>query len=552
MINLYIFNFILYISLFIFLYFLGRSFLITNSLIINKKKNLNEKIFEMKSNIFYPVIGIFYLGNILILLNFFVPINNIYVFLFIFLLLIPNFLEFKLNSLKINIEFLTKYILIPSILIISLYSTGWHYDAGFYHLNHQNWLRESNMILGFVNIHWAFGMSSIYEYVSAFFWLENSFILLHFLNLIFFHFLYLVLIDNLNNSSNNILRNSSLFILLFSLLDNFGINGGRNGFLYVQGVTKQDIAVGVIFFILCRSIIVQIYKNKINEDDLFIVVLLSLLIIQIKLSSISIAFLLIYYLYFIFKNTDIHFSRIILNNIFSIIFGVLWITKQYLTTGCFIYPVNFTCLNDFDWYSKNSTESYETITVNSSYSLPLYDYNVVEWFRTFLSFRINATVLTNFIVSIILLYIFKKFILKNSKMDKTIKNISLALIVLNLIYLIYYGPTPRYLIGLMLFIVSYLGYNDVELKVKFTHIQIYSLILISAVFLIRSTSYSELINGGSDKLFDPRDEAKYIQQSNGWVKPDSGDQCWINLECTMSTHELEIVRRQLFNVGIRD
>ena len=552
MINLYIFNFILYISLFIFLYFLGRSFLITNSLIINKKKNLNEKIFEMKSNIFYPVIGIFCLGNILILINFFVPINNIYVFLFIFLLLIPNFLEFKLSSLMINIEFLTKYILIPSILIISLYSTGWHYDAGFYHLNHQNWLRESNMILGFVNIHWAFGMSSIYEYVSAFFWLENSFILLHFLNLIFFHFLYLVLIDNLNNSSNNILRNSSLFILLFSLLDNFGINGGRNGFLYVQGVTKQDIAVGVIFFILCRSIIVQIYKNKINEDDLFIVVLLSLLIIQIKLSSISIAFLLIYYLYFIFKNTDIRFSRIILNNIFSIIFGVLWITKQYLTTGCFIYPVNFTCRNDFDWYSKNSTESYEAITVNSSYSLPLYDYNVVEWFRTFLSFRINATVLTNFIVSVILLYIFKKFILKNSKMDKTIKNISLALIVLNLIYLIYYGPTPRYLIGLMLFIVSYLGYNDVELKVKFTHFQIYSLILISAVFLIRSTSYSELINGGSDKLFDPRDKAKYIQQSNGWVKPDSGDQCWINLECTMSTHELEIVRRQLFNVAIRD
>ena len=552
MITLYIFNFVLYISLFIFLYFLGRSFLITNSLIVNKEKYLNEKIFEMKSNIFYPVIGIFYLGNVLIFLNFFVPLNNIYVVIFIFLLLIPNFLEFKLTSPKIDIEFLTKYILMPSILIISLYSTGWHYDAGFYHLNHQNWLRESNMILGFVNIHWAFGMSSIYEYVSAFFWLENSFILLHFLNLIFFHFLYLVLIDNLNNSSNNILRNSSLFILLFSLLDNFGINGGRNGFLYVQGVTKQDIAVGVIFFILCRSIIVQIYRNKINEDDFFIVVLLSLLIIQIKLSSISIVFLLIYYLYFIFKNTDIRFSKIFLNNIFSVIFGVLWLTKQYLTTGCFIYPVNFTCRNNFDWYSKNSTESYEAITVNSSYSLPLYNYNVVEWFKTFLSFRINSTVLANFILSITLLYIFKKFILKNSKMDKTIKNISLALIVLNLIYLIYYGPTPRYLIGLMLFIVSYLGFNDVELKIKFTHIQIYSLILVSAVFLIRSTSYSELINGGGDKLFDPRYEAKYIQQSNGWVKPDFGDQCWINLECTMSTHELEIVKRQLFDVAIRD
>ena len=552
MINLYIFNFVLYISLFIFLYFLGRSFLITNYLIFNKKKNLNEKIFEMKSNIFYPIIGIFYLGNVLIFLNFFVPINNIYVFIFIFLLLIPNFFEFKFNLPNINIEFFIKYVLIPSILIISLYSTGWHYDAGFYHLNHQNWLRDSNMILGFVNIHWAFGMSSIYEYVSAFFWLENSFVLLHFLNLIFFHFLYLVLIDNLINSSNNILRNSSLFILLFSLFDNFGINGGRNGFLYVQGVTKQDIAVGVIFFILCRSIIVKIYKNKINEDDLFIVVLLSLLIIQIKLSSISIVFLLIYYLYFIFKNTGIRFNKIIQNNIFSVVFGILWLTKQYLTTGCFIYPVNFTCRNNFDWYSKNSTESYEAITVNSSYSLPLYNYNLVEWFRTFSSFRINATVLTNFIISLILLYIIKKFILKSSKMDKTIKNISLALIVLNLIYLIYYGPTPRYLIGLMLFIVSYLGYNDVDFKFKFTHVQIYSLILISAVFLIRSTSYSEMINGGSNKLFDPRYEAKYIQQSNGWVKPDFGDQCWINLECTMSTHELEIVKRPLFDVAVRD
>lgn len=552
MITLYILNFVLYISIFIFLYFLGRSFLITNSLIIRKKSNLNEKIFEMKSNIFYPVIGIFYLGNVLIVLNFFLPINNLFVFIFIFLLLVPNFFELKFNSSKINIEFFAKYVLIPSILIVSLYSTGWHYDAGFYHLNHQNWLRESNMILGFVNIHWAFGMSSIYEYVSAFFWLENSFILLHFQNLIFFHFLYLVLIDNLNHSSNNILRNSSLFILLFSLLDNFGINGGRNGFLYVQGVTKQDIAVGVIFFILCRSIIIQIYKNKIDEDDLFIVVLLSLLIIQIKLSSISIVFLLVYYLYFIFKNTNIRLSKIILNNIFSFIFGLLWMTKQYLTTGCLIYPVSFTCRNSFDWYSKNSTESYEAITVNSSYSLPLYNYNLVEWFRTFLSFRINATVLANFIISIILLYILKKFILKSSKMDNTIRNISLALIVLNLIYLIYYGPTPRYLIGLMLFCVSYLGYYDVEFKIKLGHIQIYSLILLSAIFLIRSTSYSEFLNNGGDKLFDPRYEAKYIEQSNGWVLPDVGDQCWINLDCTMSTHELQIVKGQFFDIAIRD
>ena len=32
----------------------------------------------------------------------------------------------------------------------------------------------------------------------------------------------------------------------YSLLDNFGVQGGRNGFLYIQGVGKQDVAVGIL------------------------------------------------------------------------------------------------------------------------------------------------------------------------------------------------------------------------------------------------------------------------------------------------------------------
>ena len=179
-------------------------------------------------------------------------------------------------------------------------------------------------------------MSSIYEYVSAFFWLENSFILLHFLNLIFFHFLYLVLIDNLNNSSNNILRNSSLFILLFSLLDNFGINGGRNGFLYVQGVTKTRYSRWRNIFYLCRSIIVQIYKNKINEDDLFIVVLLSLLIIQIKLSSISICIFTDILFVFYFQEHRYSFQQKYSKYLFSRLF--LSIVDNKILLRCFYLP----------------------------------------------------------------------------------------------------------------------------------------------------------------------------------------------------------------------
>ena len=37
--------------------------------------------------------------------------------------------------------------------------------------------------------------------------------------------------------------NLSLFVLIFGILDNFGIGGGSNGFLEIQMVGKPDIAV---------------------------------------------------------------------------------------------------------------------------------------------------------------------------------------------------------------------------------------------------------------------------------------------------------------------
>ena len=40
-----------------------------------------------------------------------------------------------------------------------------------------------------------------------------------------------------------------LFVLVFSILDNFGYGGGRNGFC-IQGVTKQDVTVGILFFLI--------------------------------------------------------------------------------------------------------------------------------------------------------------------------------------------------------------------------------------------------------------------------------------------------------------
>ena len=40
---------------------------------------------------------------------------------------------------------------------------------------------------------------------------------------------------------------SSLAIVLFGILDNFGSGGGRNGFIDIESVTKQDTPFAIVF-----------------------------------------------------------------------------------------------------------------------------------------------------------------------------------------------------------------------------------------------------------------------------------------------------------------
>ena len=68
----------------------------------------------------------------------------------------------------------------------------------------------------------------------------------------------------------------------------------------------------------------------------------------------------------------------------------------------------------------------------------------------------------------------------------------------------------------------------------------------SVIFLVRKSSYEAFLNNKDPILFDPRELAVYVLNDNGYVKPDIGDQCWINLNCTMNNDEIIIKRNTLF------
>ena len=554
-ISYYLLLLVKYLLLFFYFYFLGRGVLLLINKIISNNKNTSKNILFAKKEIYYPLVGVAIFGNILIVINYFVGLKNPIIILIATLVLLPNFISLSsLNLPTINPQSLIYYGVIPAILIISSYDTSWHYDAGYYHLNQQNLLRESNMIIGTVNIFWAFGMSSIYEYISAFLWIDKSFILIHFTTLVFIHTFYIYLISNLENTRYKEMKYASYLLLAYSLLDNVGINGGRNGFIYIQGVTKQDMPVAVLMIMIGLSCLLVLKYRKIEKIDIFVLFLISLFLIQLKLSSVVVGYLLIILCIFINRNNiktikDISFS---ISPILPFFFA--WLVKGYLTTGCFLFPLSATCINNFEWYPPNSTRSMESVTTNSSYGLVEYlnqSIPISEWWANLISFEINFTVINNFLISFIIIYLLKKILFRKQLPNLIILTTIFSFLPLYLLYLFLYGPTPRYATGLLMLTIASMCFFIEDMKFKINTKYFYILYLFSIILLVRGTSYQSFLSGEEIGLFDPVPIAQYQDIGNDWVIPDEGDQCWINLKCTMEKQPAVIIQGSFFKTAYK-
>ncbi|MDB4832687.1 hypothetical protein OAH60_00700 [Acidimicrobiia bacterium] len=530
--------FVKYSFLYLYLYYVGRSSIhLINKVFVGE--TLPSRILFIKTQYFYPIVGICLVGNLLVIINFIFPLKSPFVSILLLLLIIPNFFNINLDNLNfINVQNFICFVVIPGLLLLSSFDTGFHYDAGYYHLNHQNWLRESNLILGMVNIFWPFGMSSIFEYISSIVWFDNSFIYLHFITIIFIHFFYNFILDNLINRKNLILANASFFLLVFSILDNFGIQGGRNGFIFIQGVGKQDIEVGVLFLFISLVSLVYIYGEKANLLDLVCLSLLTLFTFQIKVSGVFVLAIYVMLLIFILNRKQQTFKNILIIHTPVLILSFFWFVKSYLTTGCLIFPLSVTCINSFDWYVLGSTEIFENITKISSLAFheyfhdPLLTYQ--DWIIDFLNYEFYRSVFINFTSSLLFILLLKFILFKSVRPNWLFISISIIFIVFNFVYLLFYGPIPRYSIGIMLTTVACLAFFTGELKVQISKTVLYILIICSAALLVRFSTYMGIISNPEYEIFDPREVAVYVRTAENWVIPDNGDQCWINLECSMA------------------
>lgn len=527
---------LIFISFNFIVFLIGRGFLILINLSSQNFNNIeNKKYLNIELKYYFPILALFLIGNLTVIINFFLPVKQQY-------LLFISFILVLLNLKNINSTFTHQlkfyyFIFFPALLSISSYSIKFASDAGLYHLNTQAWIRQEKIHLGLASLHSRYGYSSIFDYISSNFWLDNNFILLHFLNLIFINLFFFLLFRNLVMKKNSYLKNISFLIVLFGSLDNFGFGGGRNGFIDLEAVTKFDSVFAIMFLITTLGLIQLLEENKKNDE--YFILLTCFLIFSIQLRVFGYV-LLILYLIYIFKYLKF-LPKYFKNKNFVLLSGfyLFWMIKNLLISGCLIFPQPKTCINNFSWTNINIAvrESIDLQNFHISFNL---NEGVLIWFKNWISKPINSSVLLNYLFSFLIIFIANKLLFKSN--NSTLIKFPIFLGVFysfSLILWVLTSPGIRFILGLFMFSLYFISYkyDDFDLRYqsirKFQSFIFLAPFIFSIIFLLRIEFYKTFLESFEEFSIINIPYVEYTKNPYGWglINIDNSSSCWVNIEC---------------------
>ena len=103
------------------------------------------------------------------------------------------------------------------------------------------------------------------------------------------------LLIHLFNNKSYYFKNLSLLILIVGFIDNFGFDGGRNGFIFIQEVGKFDASFGIVFFICFLIITLINYQKILTSTEIHFAFLAVTFLSQIEAFWIYFVFSFIFY-----------------------------------------------------------------------------------------------------------------------------------------------------------------------------------------------------------------------------------------------------------------
>lgn len=248
------------------------------------------------------------------------------------------FVKFKEKKKYIKHIFFLSLILFLAVLISKT-----HDDFPYYHLPFTKYLTEHKVIFGMGNIHHG------YNLLSSTFFLNSTFYL-PFINFFSFHFsaIYFLIFFNYFLLKEILLKKNydpAFYLYLFSFVY-FNLSFNR---LAEFGTDKSgQLLIVVLIIKLLHLINFDFDKKKISN----ILLLIPLFALCISLKTYFLPYIL-FGLFLCFYNFNIlyTFKNILISRsfLFSIFFLIFYFSHHFVSTGCLISPISFTCFESFDW-----------------------------------------------------------------------------------------------------------------------------------------------------------------------------------------------------------
>ena len=142
---------------------------------------------------------------------------------------------------------------------------------------------------------------------------------------------------------------------------------------------------------------------------------------------------------------------------------------------------------------------------------------------------------------------------KKNKNSKEFNIILVSYLIVSYCYLVFYGPIPRYTIGILCSSILFLGFYSNEQRFRFNNLFLYLIFLFSIGMLPRLNSYNSFLENKNIALFNPQIEENYsieISEIN-WEKPQEADRCWINLKCRFEDGPISVSKENYFYVATK-
>lgn len=253
------------------------------------------------------------------------------------------FIYYFLTEKKKNKYYLS--LLVFLILFISILAHKAHDDFGYYHFPYTYFLTQLPSIYGLGFYDLGFRTPSSLFYINSLFYLPfASFYLFNVTAVLVIGYANIILLTNIFNSIKSNIFNfiSFLSLILFAFVNIFFSRISEHG-------TDLSAQILILILILDLLIITNFYEeSKIKVNSLLIFISL---IISFKAFYILYLIFIIYLIYFLIIKKDLIkiIKKHYLNILLCFILACLVLITNFQTTGCFVYPVSFSCLYDFPW-----------------------------------------------------------------------------------------------------------------------------------------------------------------------------------------------------------